>query len=251
MSPLPAPANELAIWHDVECGAYRSDLVIWTELAAECGGPILELGAGTGRVALTLARAGHAVMAVDNAPALLAELRARAPADTVAVETIEADVRSLALDREFALVIAPMQLLQVLTDAADRHAALHAMHRHLRPGGVAAAAIVEVGADAAPSPTALAEPLPDVREVGGWVYSSLPVEVGANGTVIEARRLRQRVSPDGELSEQLHVDRLVSIDADELDREAAAIGLQPLRRLHIPSDDLFVGATVCAWSLAP
>ena len=247
MSPLTAPANELAIWHDVECGAYRSDLDIWTELAAECGGPILELGAGTGRVALTLARAGHGVTAVDHAPALLAELQARTRAEALEVDAVEADVRSLALAREFALVIAPMQVLQILDGEAERHAALRAMRSHLRADGVAATAIIEAG-ETAPSPAA-AEPLPDVREVDGWIYSSLPVSVRADATAIEATRLRQRVSPDGELTEQTHVDRLLNIDADQLDREATAAGLVRRERRLIPDDAAFVGATVCTWGL--
>ena len=42
------------IWHDVECGAYVADLPLWRELAAACEGPILDVGAGTGRVTLDL-----------------------------------------------------------------------------------------------------------------------------------------------------------------------------------------------------
>ena len=56
-----------AIWHDIECGAYTADLPLWEELAA--GGTVLDVGAGTGRVALRLARAGCAVTALDRDPA--------------------------------------------------------------------------------------------------------------------------------------------------------------------------------------
>src|SRR5439155_743 len=54
------------IWHDVECGAYVADLPLWRELAAACEGPILDVGAGTGRVTLDLARHGHDVVALDR-----------------------------------------------------------------------------------------------------------------------------------------------------------------------------------------
>ena len=56
-------AAEAVIWHDLECGAYRADLALWRELcraALRIGAPILDLGAGTGRVTLDLARAGPA-----------------------------------------------------------------------------------------------------------------------------------------------------------------------------------------------
>jgi SAM-dependent methyltransferase len=246
MSSTAAPANELAIWHDVECGAYHADLGIWEELAAAHPGPILELGAGTGRVALTLARTGHEVVGVDHAAPLLAELRTRAEAQRVTVEAVEADIRSLDLDREFSLVIAPMQVLQVLADAGERQALLRAIAAHLVPGGVGAAAIVEVSDEPVPS-SAGAALLPDVREIDGWVYSSLPVSVGANGQAVEAKRLRQRVSPAGELDERTHVDRLQILDAARLDAEAAGAGLKPAGKRLIPSDELFVGATVCLW----
>ena len=64
---------------------------------------------------------------------------------------------------------------------------------------------------------------------------------------MEATRLRQRVSPAGELHEATHVDRLAVLDADGLDAEAAGAGLHPAGRRVIPSDDLFVGSTVCLW----
>ena len=68
MTPALADA---VIWHDVECGGYEADLGLWRELAAAAGGPVLELGSGTGRVALDLAARGHDVTAVDSDPALI------------------------------------------------------------------------------------------------------------------------------------------------------------------------------------
>ena len=45
-------ASAHVVWHDVECGGYDADLTLWQELAREAGGPVLDVGAGTGRVAL-------------------------------------------------------------------------------------------------------------------------------------------------------------------------------------------------------
>ncbi len=71
------PADAV-VWHDAECGAYDGDLSTWERLCGEHGGPLLELGAGTGRLALHLARRGHEVVAVERAPELASELARRA-----------------------------------------------------------------------------------------------------------------------------------------------------------------------------
>ncbi len=58
---MTSPDPDLVRWHDLECGGYAIDLELWRELAAQAGGPVLDVGAGTGRVALDLARGGVAV----------------------------------------------------------------------------------------------------------------------------------------------------------------------------------------------
>ena len=70
--------EERVVWHDLECRDDR-DLPLWLELAAATpGGRVLDIGCGTGRVALPLAHAGHPVTAVDIDAALLAALARRA-----------------------------------------------------------------------------------------------------------------------------------------------------------------------------
>ena len=56
--------SQAVIWHDVECGRYAADLPLWRGLADEASGPVLDVGAGTGRVAIDLARRGHEVTAL-------------------------------------------------------------------------------------------------------------------------------------------------------------------------------------------
>ena len=101
-----------AIWHDLECGRYDEDLSFWRQLAAKTGGPVLDVGAGTGRVTLELARAGHAVLALDLDDGLLGVLRERA-AD-LEVRTMVGDARAFWLGEAFALCIVPMQTIQLL-----------------------------------------------------------------------------------------------------------------------------------------
>ena len=239
-SPVREPA-----WHDVENGAYLADLALWEQLAAEAAGPVLELGAGTGRVALRLAAAGAEVTALDSSELLLAELSRRAGAAGLAVETIHGDVLELELELEdrFALVIAPMQLAH-LFDGPGRRRLFELAARVLRPGGAAAFGILADGAATLSLSGASPPPLPDVRELHGWVYSSQPVEVVRDRGAIVVRRLRQLVSPAGELSEMVDVTRLEGVSAAKLESEAAAGGLEPRERFEVPATDDHVGSTV-------
>jgi SAM-dependent methyltransferase len=233
--------SSAALWHEVECGGYAADLEVWARLARPVEGPVLELGCGTGRVALELARRGCEVWAVDADPSLLETLAARAAVGELVVRPTCADVRSFELERRFELILAPMQLLQVLGGAPGRRAALARVAAHLPPGGRLAAAIVEPWTASAEGPPAA---LPDIREENGWIYSSLPVAALAAGGGVEIRRLRQSVSPDGRVSEEEHADRLDDLDAEALEHEAAEVGLGPAGRLEIPPGDGHVGSTV-------
>jgi SAM-dependent methyltransferase len=227
-----------AIWHDVECGSYSADLALWEELAAEAGGPVLDLGCGTGRVALHLARRGHAVVALDLDLELVAALRDRAAG--LPLRPVLADARGFELEMDIALALAPMQLVQLLPSHADRCECLGRIATHLLPGGRVALAIVE----GLPPAAGGDPPLPDVREVDGWVYSSLPLEATVDGEEIAIRRLRQVVSPAGALSEEENEVRIRTLSAEQLENEGSEVDLVPLGRRRVPATDVHVGSTV-------
>jgi SAM-dependent methyltransferase len=233
-----------AIWQDVESGGYAADLAIWDELADTVSGPVLELGAGTGRVALRLAARGHQVTAVDTEEPLLAALRDRASADGLELETVRADARRLDLGSTFGAVLAPMQLVHLLEGPAGRLALLTSAARHLQPGGCFAAALLADAATWIPFEPA-SPPLPDVLERDGWVYSSQPTEIAAVPGGIEIRRLRQAVSPEGELAESTDAILLASLTPDELELEARAAGLVARERIEIDPTADHIGSTVC------
>ena len=140
------------VWQDVECGSYTADLPLWERLAEDCGGPLLELGCGCGRVALHLARLGHSVAGVDTDPELIRELARRASEAEVDLRAERADAAGFGLGESYRLIIAPMQLFQLLPGPAQRRDCLAAVAAHLEPGGTAAIAIVEGSAAGVPPP---------------------------------------------------------------------------------------------------
>jgi len=231
-------ATQAAIWHDVECGSYAADLALWEELAEHAGGPVLELGCGTGRVALHLARRGHRVIGLDRDPELLAALESRG--EGLPLAAVEADARAFEMAEPVSLVIAPTHLLQLLPDSGQRLECLRCIATSLRPGGLLAAAIIE----SMPEPDGAPPPLPDVREVDGWVYSSLAFEAAIGPGEIVVRRLRQRVSPDGSLSEEPNEVRIATFSAAELEAAAATCGLVPAGRREIPPTSMHEGSLV-------
>ncbi|MGN6663173.1 MAG: class I SAM-dependent methyltransferase [Solirubrobacterales bacterium] len=227
------------IWHDVECGGYEADLPLWEELAERHGDPVLELGCGTGRVALHLARRGHRVIGVDRDYDLILELAERAgdlPVEPTCVDALDLDLTGAA-----DLALAPMQFLQLLRSAESRQRCLQRIAGALRPGGLLAAALV---ARLPRRPRESLPPLPDVREMDGWIYSSLPTAVGMVGRRLKLRRLRQIVAPDGSLTEEVDEVLLLVVNASELEAEAEAVGFAPAGRRTIPPTEDHVGSTV-------
>lgn len=128
--------DPLAELYDLQYAHYRDDLPFYTKLADDYGSPVLELGAGTGRVSAALARAGHEVVALEPAPAMIA--RGKKRLQDAGLETVtyhQGDMRSLRLGRTFPLVIAPFNTLMHAYTLADQDATLGTVHEHLEPGG--------------------------------------------------------------------------------------------------------------------
>ena len=231
-----------ALWHDVECASYEADLDLWRELAVAARGPVLELGCGTGRVALDLAAHGHDVTGVDSDPALVRELAARARERGLRVHADAGDARVLALGARFALAIAPMQVVQLLGGAAGRAAMLAAVRMHLEHGGLLAVALADPF-EGIPAED-VRPPLPDVREEDGWIYSSMPIAVRVDGATVAIDRLRQTVSPSGELTESMFTIELDRVGAAELEQEGRAAGFTVRERRFVPPTEDYVGSAV-------
>jgi SAM-dependent methyltransferase len=119
--------------------SFRGDAEWYRRKARECGGPVLELGAGTGRITLGIAQDGVPVYALDADAAMLDRLRQKlaneSPEVRERVMVMEGDMRVFTLPERFALVIAPFRaFLHNLTED-DQLACLDRVRQHLRPGG--------------------------------------------------------------------------------------------------------------------
>lgn len=121
----------LARYYDLDNG-WTGDREFCLRLAKGCRS-VLDIGCGTGALALRIAVAGVPVVAVDPAGAMLDVARAKPGAEKV--RWIQADARALELDARFDLIVMTGHAFQVFLTDADRAACLAAIARHLAPGG--------------------------------------------------------------------------------------------------------------------
>lgn len=115
----------------------RPDVDFYVEEARSTDGKILELGCGTGRVLIPIARLGKEITGADSSPRTLTQCRARLDKEpsNVRATLVQADMRDLDLNDRFSLIMIPFRPFQHLMAVSDQIATLDAIHRHLEPGG--------------------------------------------------------------------------------------------------------------------
>lgn len=124
-----------------QVGPYRErpDVAYYVDAAMRAGGPVLEVGCGTGRVLIPTARAGVEIVGLDASAAMLAECRAKLDEEPASVQSIvelvEADMRAFGLRRQFTLATFPFRPFQHLITVEDQLSCLRAVHAHLAGGG--------------------------------------------------------------------------------------------------------------------
>jgi SAM-dependent methyltransferase len=232
--------NLAALWHDLECADYREDLPLWRSLAAGAPGPVLDVGAGTGRVTLDLARGGAAVVAVDSEAALLSALAQRARG--LPVQTVVADACRFELERRFSLVVVPMQTLQLLGGAQARAAFLTCALAHLQPGGLLAAAVADA-LDCFDEVHVLPPP-PATRWIGDVRYASRLLAAVEDDGGAALHRRREIIAP----GERPHVEDVVThldrVSAEQVAAEAAPLGFAVEPPGEVPETERYLGSAV-------
>jgi SAM-dependent methyltransferase len=251
-----AAAAALARYYDLDLEDDPGDLDLYVAMAARSEGSILELGAGSGRIAVPLATLGHDVTAVDLDPEMLARAAARWESEKAAealprdrgrgsgsagarhpakarhragaMHLVEADMTSLRLERRFDLVIIALNTLLLLGDAARQLAALRTVAAHLAADG---RAVIDIWL---PGPDDLA--LYDGRLLLEW--QRLDAETGETVAKLATARYDSAsamvsltqffdawTEPSGRITRTARTDRLRLVPVAELRLLAEAAGL--------------------------
>src|SRR3954449_7827006 len=133
----------MSSWYDAWADRYdegsagvAADVSFYVELAREADGPLIELGVGTGRVAIPVAKAtDRRVVGIDSSAAMLAQARQRAVEEDVELDLREGDMRELELEEAAALIYCPARSLLPLPTWADRRRCFERVAASLRPNG--------------------------------------------------------------------------------------------------------------------
>jgi SAM-dependent methyltransferase len=139
--------DAIAALYDTWSRTVVEDVDFYVEEARRCGGPVLELGVGTGRIAVPIAAAGIEVVGVDLSSGMLEVALERAALASVRLDLRQGDMRDPPVAERYPLVIAPFRSLLHMETDRDRHAALRATRELLTPGGRFVFDVFAPGAD--------------------------------------------------------------------------------------------------------
>jgi SAM-dependent methyltransferase len=137
---MAAVYDPLADFYDLEYGNKDNDLDFYLELAEQIGSPVLEIGTGTGRLALPIAESGSTVVGIDNSLRMLLKAKEKAAGlgENRKIQLVQADMRSFCLKPLFPLCIIPFRAFLHNLTQNDQIATLRCAHRHLQSGGILA-----------------------------------------------------------------------------------------------------------------
>jgi SAM-dependent methyltransferase len=173
------PFEVIADYYDLELGDYQEDVPLYHNLARRTEMPVLELGVGTGRVAIPLAKSGHSVVGIDSSDAMLAVARRKAGRGRGAPRLVLSEMTGFSFETSFGLIFCALGGFLHLNSQQGQIDTLGRARQHLAPDGL----------------LALDLPNPEAVE---W-------EPGSQGLILEWTRERQ---------DDTMVSKFVSMEAD-------------------------------------
>lgn len=226
-------AAAFARYYDLDLADDPGDLPLYEALARRTGGPILELGVGTGRLAVPLAASGYQVQGVDRDGAMLSRARRawgqRGKSGEARLALTQADLLELRLPERFGLVILALSTLPLVGDALAQEAALRTMAAHLAPEGLCVVDIWLPGAD----DLALYDGRLQLEwervdpETGARVAKTTSARHdAATATVTLTQWFDEWPAPAGPVKRHARTDRLHLVGASQLVTLAEAAGLR-------------------------
>ena len=236
--------TESIVFHDLQQGGRTGDLPYYRELARRAG-TTLELGAGTGRVALELAGLTD-LWANDLDERLLGELGRRAEARGLSVTPVPGDATDLDLGRTFDLILVSTGLAQFVGGRGERQALLRVIARHLAPTGVAVVALVDVDEVLRECATPAARQRLRARGRTFVCQQLAATETEAGAQVTWKRDVHRRTG--GRLIARPVAPALVTyhrVSPEDLAADARACGLHAPHVHHDPGDATSLGSTYC------
>jgi SAM-dependent methyltransferase len=133
------PYAPIADLYDFSYADFTEDVEFYENVARAIDGPLLELGVGSGRVAIPLAQAGYDVVGIDNSPSMLAAARQRlealGPTDG-SLDLIEGDMTAFELEQRFGMVLVAANTFQHLLTTKEQLACVRSAVKCLQPDGI-------------------------------------------------------------------------------------------------------------------
>jgi SAM-dependent methyltransferase len=198
MTEEASPYDDIARLYDPWSVSVTEDVEFYVAEARVAGGPVVELGIGTGRIAVPIAAAGIRVIGVDSSEGMLDVCREQAELAGVAqlIDLRLGDLREPPVDEPASLVICPFRALLHMPDDAERLRALRAAYELLVPGGRFAFDVFAPGrSDIAETHGRWIEREPGIHERAHWDEQKRTLTLGVRGPAGESTLVLAWISP--------------------------------------------------------
>lgn len=185
--PTPSAYDRLGPLYDEWSRSVTEDIAFYVDVALAGSGRVLEVGVGSGRVAIPLALAGMEVVGIDTSAELLRLAREKAAVHRVPLELVQADMRAIPDLGTFATAVIPFRALLHLRDDEERLAVLRRLGSLLSPGGMVAFDVFHPDRlDIAETHDRWIEREPGILEHAHWDEGSRELELSVHARGVEA-----------------------------------------------------------------